>query len=210
MIQLFDFTLSGNAHKVRNLLALIGVDYELLAVDLAGGEQREPEFLKLNPFGHVPVLVDGDVVLRDSSAILVYLGRKFGRGYWLPVDAEGEARVQEWLAVATNEVANGPAFARLITIFGADGDLRDAQERSRSLLQLFEQHLAEHAFLVGEHPTIADIANYSYIALAPDGGVELHEFPNLRGWLERLEKLPGFEPAPLRPPSLDVADEVAA
>ena len=198
MIRFFDFTLSGNAHKVRNLLALIGVDYELHPVDLAAGEQRSPEFLERNPFGHVPVLVDDAVVVRDSSAILVYLGRKYGRGYWLPVDAEGEARVQEWLAVATHEVANGPGFARLITVFGADGDLRDAQERSRSLLRLFEAHLSQHVFLVGDHPTIADIANYSYIALAPDGGVALDAFPNLRGWLERLEKLPGFEPAPLQ------------
>ena len=122
MIRLYDFELSGNAHKVRNQLSLLALPYERVVVDLVAGEQRKPESLAINPFGKVPVLVVGDVVLRDSSAILVYLGRKYGRGEWLGVDAESEARVQEWLATATDEVANGPGFARLIEVFGAAGD----------------------------------------------------------------------------------------
>ena len=197
MIHLYDFHLSGNAHKVRNQLSLLAVEHERQTVDLVAGEQRDPTFLALNPFGKLPVLVDGDVVLRDSAAILVYLGRKYGRGEWLPVDAEGEARVQEWLAISTDEVANGPGFARLISVFGAEGDLAAAQQRSHALLERFEQHLATRTFLAGCHPTIADIANYTYLALAPDGGVSLDAYPAVRAWLERLEKLPGFEPAPL-------------
>jgi len=199
MIRLYDFPLSGNAHKVRNLLSLLGVEHELVPVDLLAGEQRSPEFLALNPFGHVPVLKDGDVVVRDSSAILVYLGRKYGRGQWLPIDAEGEARVQEWLAVATNEVAQGPGFARLVTVFGAAGDLGDAQARSHQLLKRFEEHLAGRLFLTGDQPTIADIANHSYLALAPDGGVELDAYPKVRAWIARLEHLTGFQPVPQRP-----------
>ena len=199
MIRLYDFELSGNAHKVRNQLSLLGLAYERVVVDLVTGEQREPEFLALNPFGKVPVLVDGDVVLRDSSAILVYLGRKYGRGEWLPVDAEGEARVQEWLAIATDEVANGPGFARLIQVFGAAGDIDDAREKSHALLDRFEDHLTESTFLASEQPTIADVANYSYVVLAPDGGVSLDAYPAVRAWLERIEKLPGFEPAPVKP-----------
>jgi glutathione S-transferase len=168
-------------------------------VNLLGGEQRKPEFLALNPFGKVPVLVDEDVVVRDSGAILVYLGRKYGRGDWLPVDAEGEARVQEWLAVAADEVANGPGFARLIALFGAVGDLDAARRRSHDLLARFDAHLQVHPFLAADRPTIADIANYSYIALAPDGGVSLDVVPAVRAWCERLEKLPGFAPVPERP-----------
>ncbi len=199
MIRLYDFELSGNAHKVRNQLSLLGLPYERVEVDLVAGEQRGREFLALNPFGKVPVLVDGDVVLRDSSAILVYLGRKYGRGEWLDVDAEGEARVQEWLAIATNEVANGPGFARLIEVFGAAGDIDDARERSHALLERFEDHLRKSPFLAGKQPSIADVANYSYVALAPDGGVSLDAYPSVRAWLERLEKLPGFEPVPVKP-----------
>ena len=198
MISLYDFPLSGNAHKIRNALSLLGVEHELIPVDLQAGEQRSPDFLALNPFGHVPVLVDDDLVVRDSSAILVYLGRKYGRGQWLPVDAAGEARVQEWLAVASNEVAQGPGFARLITVFGAAGELADAQARSHDLLERFEEHLAGREFLAADQPTIADIANYSYLALAPDGGVELDAYPRVRGWIARLETLPGFAPVALQ------------
>lgn len=197
-IRLYDFHLSGNAHKVRNLLSLLGVEHERVDVDLPAGEHEQSDFLALNPFGKVPVLADGDVVVRDSSAILVYLARKFGRGQWLPVDAEGEARVQEWLAVATSDVADGPGHARLITVFGADGDLAADQQRSHELLARFDAHLTSRAFLACDKPTIADVANYSYLALAPDGGVELDAYPKLRAWLERLEKLPGFVPAPVR------------
>ncbi|MCA9504820.1 MAG: glutathione S-transferase [Myxococcales bacterium] len=198
-IRLYDFPLSGNAHKVRNLLALLGVDYERVPVDLAAGEQRTRAFEDLNPFRQVPVLVDGATVVRDSSAILVYLARKFGRGAWLPVDAEGEARVQEWLATASTAIADGPALARLIVLFGAEGDLEAARERARTLFDRLEGHLAGRVWLAAEHPTIADVACYSYVALAPDGGVPLEAWPRVRSWLERLEKLPGFEPAPLRP-----------
>lgn len=199
MIRLYDFTLSGNAHKARNLLSLLGAPHELVPVDLRAGEHKLPEFLARNPFGQVPVLVDGDTVVRDSSAILVYLGRKLGGGDWLPVDAEGEARVQEWLATASTAVANGPAFARLIVLFGYAGDLDEARDRAHEVLALFETHLEHRPFLAADHPTIADVANYSYIALAPDGGVALDAYPNVRAWLERLEKLPGFAPAPAAP-----------
>ena len=195
MIRLYDFELSGNAHKIRNQLALLGIEYERVTVDLVNGEQHGEAFRALNPLGQVPVLVDEDVVVRDSNAILVYLGRLFGRGEWLPVDAEGEARVQEWLAFSADKVTNGPAFARLITLFGADGDLDKAQKRAKDVLEQVDAHLDGRAFLAGERATIADIANYSYIALAPDGGVELDDYPNVRAWIRRLEALRGFQPA---------------
>ncbi len=199
MIRLYDFELSGNAHKVRNLLSLLGVAHEIVPVALSEGEHKSPSFLARNPFGQVPVLVDGDTVVRDSSAILVYLGRKFGTGEWLPVDAVGEARVQEWLATASTSVADGPAFARLIELFGAAGDLEAARQRAHAVLAIFEAHLDHNPFLAANRPTIADIANHSYIALAPDGGVELDAYPNVRAWLERLQKLPGFVSVPVRP-----------
>lgn len=199
MIHLYDFELSGNAHKARNLLSLLNVEHKLIPVDLGGGEHHRAPHLARNPFGQVPVLVDGDEVIRDSSAILVYLARKYGQGEWLPVDALGEARVQEWLATASTAVADGPGFARLIVLFGADGDLAEGQERARGVLAIFEAHLDGRSFLVGDRPTVADIANHSYIAMAPDGGVSLDAYPNVREWLERLEKLQGFVATPLRP-----------
>lgn len=197
MLRLYDFTLSGNAHKVRNFLSILNLDYERVHVDLLSGDQREAGYRELNPFGKVPVLVDGNDVIRDSSAILVYLGRKYGRGSWLPVDALGEARVAEWLAAATSEVALGPGRARLIQIFGAEGDLEAAREAARGVFEVFDRHLESRAYLACERPTIADLANYTYLALAPDGGVETGAYRNVLRWFDRLETIPGFECAPL-------------
>lgn len=199
MIRLYDFPLSGNAHKVRNLLSLLGLEFERVDVDLAGGEQRSPGFLARNPFGQVPVLVDGDFVVRDSGAILVYLARKFGRGEWLPIDAEGEARVQEWLATASTRVADGPARIWLMKLFDAPGDIDAVREQARDTLERIEAHLEGRRFLAVDRPTIADIANHSYIAMSPSVGLALDAYPNVRAWIERLEKLPGFYPVP-RPP----------
>lgn len=196
MIHLYDFHLSGNAHKVRNMLSLLDVDYERVRVDLLAGKQRRPEFTEMNPFGHVPVLVDDGIVIRDSSAILVYLGRKYGRGRWLPVDALGEARVAEWLATATSDVSEGPGRARLIEIFGASGNLADARQIAHRVFEVFDRHLESNAFLACSVPTIADIANYTGLALAPEGGVEIQRYQNVRRWFERLAKIPGFEVAP--------------
>lgn len=196
MLRLYDFTLSGNAHKVRNFLSILNLDYERVRVDLLSGDQREEGYRELNPFGKVPVLVDGHDVIRDSSAILVYLGRKYGKGSWLPVDALGEARVAEWLATATSEVALGPGRARLIEIFGAEGDLETAREAARAVFEVFDRHLESRAYLACEKPTIADLANYTYLALAPDCGVEIDAYRNVLRWFDRLEKIPGFECPP--------------
>jgi glutathione S-transferase len=196
MIQLYDFHLSGNAHKVRNMLSLLDIEYERLRVDLLAGKQRRAAFTEMNPFGHVPVLVDDGVVIRDSSAILVYLGRKYGRGRWLPVDALGEARVAEWLATATSEVSEGPGRARLIESFGAPGDPVVARKLAHRVFEVFDRHLENHAFLARRGPTIADVANYTSLALAPEGGIDLHGYSNVRRWFQRLATIPGFEPAP--------------
>jgi len=196
MIHLYDFHLSGNAHKVRNMLSLLDVEYDRVRVDLLAGKQRCAEFTDLNPFGHVPVLVDDAVVIRDSSAILVYLGRKYGRGKWLPVDALGEARVAEWLATATSDVAEGPGRARLIESFGASGDIESARASAHRVFEVFDRHLDSNVYLACNGPTIADIANYTYLALAPDGGVDIDGYKNVLRWFERLGRLPGFEPAP--------------
>ena len=77
-MKLYDMELSGNAYKVRLFAALVGLDMELKPVDLAAGEHKQSPFIDLNPWAQVPVLEDGDVVLRDSQAILVYLARRYG------------------------------------------------------------------------------------------------------------------------------------
>ncbi|MHC2018051.1 glutathione S-transferase family protein [Methylobacterium sp. CM6247] len=195
-MKLFHMALSGHAHRARLFLSLVGADCEIVEVDLAAGAHRTPEFLALNPFGQVPVLVDGDVVVPDSNAILVYVAKTLGRTDWLPEDALAAARVQRWLSVAAGPIAFGPAAARLITVFGARFDTAEVIARAHQILGRIEAELDGRDWIAADHPTIADVALYSYVAAAPEGNVDLGPYSEIRAWLGRIEALPGFVPFP--------------
>ena len=149
----------------------------------------------MNPNGQVPVLEDGEVIVSDSNAILVYLARTYAPD-WLPSDAVGEANVQRWLTLAAGEIAFGSCAARLITVFGAALDPEFAAETAKKAMTKLEQGLEGRDWLVGDRPTIADVASYSYTAHAPEGNVSLEPYPAVRAWIARFEALPGFEPMP--------------
>lgn len=193
-IKLFRHPLSGHAHRIELMLALLQLPAELIDVDLAKGAHKHPDFLALNSFGQVPVIDDEGVIVADSNAILVYLAKKYGNGRWLPEDPQGAARVQRWLSVAAGQVAFGPAAARLVTVFGAAFNAQEVITRAHALFQVMELELTRTPFLAGDEATIADVSNYSYISHAPEGNVSLQEYPNLRAWLARVEALPGFVP----------------
>ncbi|KJH80450.1 MULTISPECIES: glutathione S-transferase family protein [Pseudomonadaceae] len=193
-IKLYRHPLSGHAHRVELLLSLMKLPTELVFVDLANGAHKKPEFLAINAFGQVPVIEDNGTTLSDSNAILVYLAKKYGGGSWLAEDSLGAARIQRWLSVAAGQIAYGPAAARLITVFGAPLNADDVTARSHALLKVMDSELTNSPFLAGNTATIADVANYTYIAHAPEGNVSLQAYPNVRAWLERIEALPGFVP----------------
>ncbi|WP_034296541.1 glutathione S-transferase family protein [Herbaspirillum sp. RV1423] len=198
-IRLYGFPLSGHSHRVQLFLNMLGLPHEFIYVDLPNKAQKEASFLARNPRGQVPVIEDGDITLYDSTAILVYLARQYGDGGWLPGDPVDAARVQQFLSLASGEVLEGPAKARMVKLFNAPLDYQQAKEKAFSLLQLLDAHLAGRNFLVGTRPTIADIACYSYVAHAPEGGVSLDAYPHVRGWVARIESLPDFVPMPASP-----------
>jgi glutathione S-transferase len=191
-MKLYYHPLSGHSHRARLFLSLLGVEHELIEVDLMKGAHKSPEFLKLNRFGQVPVLVDGATVVPDSNAILVYLAGKLKQTDWLPQTPAGQAAVQRWLSVAAGEIAHGPAAARLITVFGAARNAEEVIGRAHGILGIVDQELSGREFIVGAQPTIADVALYSYIARAPEGNVDLSGYANVNAWLRRIEALPGF------------------
>ncbi|TNE44392.1 MAG: glutathione S-transferase [Sphingomonadales bacterium] len=196
-MKLYHFPLSGHAHRARLFLSLIGAEVEVIDLDLANGEHKKPEYLALNRFGQVPVLVDGETVIADSSAILVYAAKKYGKTDWLPEDPAKAAAVQRWLSVAAGQIAFGPAAARLITVFGAAFDADEVIARAHAVLGVIDAELDGQEWITGgNHPSIADIALYSYIAHAPEGNVDLAGYVNILAWLERIEALPGFVPMP--------------
>ncbi|MDF2462862.1 MAG: hypothetical protein K0Q43_1097 [Ramlibacter sp.] len=193
-IRLHRMALSGHAHRVQLFLSLLGLPFEMVDVDLRAGEHKRPEFLRMNCFGQVPVIQDGDVTLGDSNAILVYLEARYAPGQWLPRDPAGAAQVQRWLSVAAGQLAFGAAAARVIALFERPDDPSPAIARANALLQVMDSELAGRPFLAGQMPTLADIANYTYTAHAPEGNVSLEPYPSVRAWLARIEALPGFVP----------------
>jgi len=194
-ISIYSFPLSGHAHRVVLFAALANITHELVNVDLAAGEHKQAEFLAINPDGQVPVIKDGDTVISDSNAILVYLARQYAPEF-LPQHPAEEAQVQKFLTMAAGEIAYGPAAARLITLFSAPLDAASCLANAHKALTKLETHLNDKQWLVANKLTIADIAIYSYVAHAPEGNVSLHEYPNVRSWLANMQQQPGFLPMP--------------
>lgn len=182
---------SGNSYKARLLFALNGIDYELVNVDMANGQHKSANFLKINPRGQVPALVDGDVTLWDSQGILVYIARRFAPD-WLPLDPGPMGEVMQWMAVAENECIYGMARARAVIRMNRPWNMEEVQAHGSSGLKVVDGRLNGRDWLVGDRPTLADVAVFPYVALAPEGKLPLDGYPGIQAWIARIKALPGF------------------
>lgn len=192
-IKLYRNPKSGHCHRVELMLALLELPYETIDLDMANGEHKSAGYLKISPFGLVPAIDDDGFTLSDSNATLVYLAQTYAKGsHWMPEDPKTAAEVQRWLTVAADNVYSGPCAARLVKVFGAPLDHAAAVAKAHALFNVMESHLDDRDWLAADTITIADVAGYSYIAHAPEGGVDLAPYPNLRRWLERIEAQPNF------------------
>lgn len=194
-IRLHGVPLSGHAHKVEMLLRLLDLPFDYVE---AGRDERQSDaFARLNPLRQIPVLEDGEVVLADSNAILVYLARRYDSdGPWLPADPLAAAQVQRWLSISAGEIKFGPANARAVHLFGNPTNLADAQAVAVRLLGFMDAELATRDWLAGPGPTLADIACYPYISTAPEGDIDLTPYAHVRAWIGRVEALPRVKPMP--------------
>lgn len=191
-MKLYDLELSGNCYKVRLFAALCGIKLDLEPVDFLNQAHKRSPVIDYNPWGELPVLVDKDVVLRDSQAILVYLAGKYGGHQWWPDSAAKQGEVMQWLCVAANEIQHGPCAARLIKKFDYHLNKESALETSERIFGLLEQHLQSHQWLALGRPTIADCSVFPYVATASEGGVDLAPYKQVSEWLRRVKSLPGF------------------
>ena len=199
MISLYDYTLSGNCYKVRLLLHWLELEYTNIPVDFhPGREHQSPEFIdNVNPLGQLPVLRDGDFLLRDAQAILVYLASQYDQnGQWYPHDARARGTITLWLALA-DDITRSASAARLHLAFGYPADLPACQRKAHAAFRLLDDQLAENQhreqpWLVGARPTIADIACFPYAALASEAGIDLLAYPALRRWIDEVRYWPGF------------------
>lgn len=196
-MKLYDYILSPSCYKVRLMAALTDVKLDLRPVDFhPGAEHRGPELLALNPGGSIPILEDGDLVLTESSAMLAYLAAKTAPEWLGSGGAEETARIQQWLSFSHRLTAN-LGGARLHEMLLRPGDIGALQANGIAALReleagLFEQKMRGMRFLASNRPTIADIACFPYVALAPDGGVSLDPYPTIRLWSRALRSLDGF------------------
>jgi glutathione S-transferase len=194
MIRLHATMQSINAYKVRLLLAILDLPFELVEIDMYAGEHKREPFLSLNPFGQMPALEDGDFHVGDSHACLVYLARKYDASdCWLPSAAEGEAKVAEWLSKSANEIHQGPWMKRAKirrpdAIKVPDADIA---ARCDHILQIMDRHLSDRDWLALEHPTIADISCYGPISLLDISGYDTSRWTAVRSWMQRVTEIPG-------------------
>lgn len=197
-LTLYNTPLSGHGHRVKLLLTLLDLPFE--ERETGAEERKTAEFLALNPYGQVPVLVDEGRAITDSNAILIWLVKRFAPdSQWLPKDLQLEVQVHQWLAKAAGEIRYGVASARLIKQFSTPENYDSAKSVAEKFLPQMEQHLSGRRWLVGDEATLADLACYAYVACAPEGGIALTPYPAIQRWLNQVEALPGFVGLPPQP-----------
>ncbi|MGB8841848.1 MAG: glutathione S-transferase [Aliidongia sp.] len=196
MIKLYDFELSGSCYKIRLLMNMLDIPHIKINVDFVNKEHKNPTYLKLNPFGEIPIFEEEGLRLRDAQAILVYLAGKYDRTRsWWPSDPAAQGKIAQWLSTGGNEIMSA-AGARLVKILNYDLDLPKLQAQAKATFTILDTHLSGRDWLELDHPTIGDIACFPYTALAGEGGISLDPYPNVRRWLHGMKHLPGFIPMP--------------
>ncbi len=198
MLHLYDRETSGNAYKVRLLLAFLSIPYDRTLISLKDGKNLvDSSYRTLNPRGQIPTLTDGPLTLWGSTAALCYIASKYDAARtWLPVESHQLAEVMQWLELAQNEVQSGLFMARAIAKFGYSGNLAEAQERATTALQTLEWRLAKSTWLVGSTPTVADIACFPYAALAEEGQIDVSSYQGVCAWIREFKAISNFIPMP--------------
>jgi glutathione S-transferase len=207
-MKLYCFPPSPNTWKVRALAAYLGVPLELEIVDLTKGAQRTPAYLALNPTGRTPTLVDGDLKLWESNAILQYIGGKTASTLW-PNDAAKRADIARWqfwqLAHWSAEACQPLTFQRLVKkIFNLgppdEAVVAKGLEAFNKEATILNAHLAKQKYLVGDSLTLADFSVAGALLYAEQAEMPLTPYANVRAWLERVTALPCWrETAPQMP-----------
>ncbi|MEM7742862.1 MAG: glutathione S-transferase [Pseudomonadota bacterium] len=192
-VKLYRNPKSGHCHRVELMLSFLDLPYETIDLDMANGAHKAADYLRISPLGQVPAIDDNGVTLSDSNAIITYLAETYASGDgWSGHTPHEKAEVQRWLSIAAGEIASGPCAARLVTVFGVPLDHETAKAKAHALFKVMDAHLDGRSFLVADRLTLADVAAYSYIAHAPEGGVSLDAYPKITAWLERVEAQPKF------------------
>jgi glutathione S-transferase len=194
---LYNSPISGNAYKVRLLLAHLGIPYETRDVDVVDRSDPREELAALNPTRRVPTLVlDDGRPLGESNAILWYLG---DGTEFVPSDRYDRAKVLQWMFFEQYEHEPAIAVARFLKTYFGKPDVWESQreqltKRGVKALAALEGGLDGRDWIVGDAMSIADISLYAYTHVADEGGFSLDEYPNIRAWLGRIASRDGHVP----------------
>ena len=198
MITLYDFELDDGCYKIRLLLAMLGVPFRKIVVDmLPGAEQTRPPLVLLNPAGTLPILTDDEMVLTDPEKMLAYLARQYDTTRrWLPDDPASFSMIMNWMSFARGRLWAASA-ARRQALFDQPDDGQDLVGAARDAFRIMDDHMTVREFIdaswfVGDGPSLAEIALFPPIALSRDFGVDHEAYPALRRWMRRVRRLPGF------------------
>ncbi|MBZ9650252.1 glutathione S-transferase family protein [Sphingobium sp. 3R8] len=172
------------------LLNELGLDYEMIPVDLGAGAHLTPEFLTINPVGKVPVLVDGDIQVSESAAISLYLAERYGGGRFIPTAIEDRAAMYQWIMFLVTEIEQPLWRIALHTGIYPESDRRPdelplAERDCRRMLVPIESHLKGRKWFVGTSPSVADFIAAFTIDWADEAGF-LDQSPNARRFVERM------------------------
>lgn len=198
MYRLYDYLPSGNGYKVRLVLKQLGLPYELVEIDIRTGATRTAEFLAKNPNGRIPLLeVPGKGFLPESHAIIAYLAEGTRL---IPNDPFERARMWQWMCFEQYNLEPNIATVRFwLTYLGKTrvelGEkLVEKKKNGYAALDVLEQTVRDHAYLVADQYSLADIALYAYTHVANEGGFDLAPYPAIRAWCDRVVSQPNWAP----------------
>ena len=201
-----------NGYKISIALEELDLPYQVHALDLGGLEQKEPEFLAINPNGRIPAIVDrdeGGFAVFESGAILIYLAEKAGR--LLPRKLKPRSQVLQWLMFQMGGVGPMQGQANVFNRYFPEklpSVIDRYQNETRRLYEVLNGRLAEHEYLVDDY-SIADIANFSWVRAYEWAGVSIHGLGHLSRWLDAIAARPAVERGLAVPPRGDDRDTVA-
>lgn len=196
MLKLYDHPLSGNCYKVRLALSQLGVEYEREYLDIFKGEQHSSGYQSINPNRKIPVLIDDGFHMWESNAILLYIGKKYSPNRLYLEDLEGYGKMAQWLFFGKTSIDPNLAVARYFVKFlppenRDEKRLNELRTQGNAVLGVLDSHLETNDYLAGAY-SMADIACYPYVNLAPEGGIDLSPYPSVLLWLDRIRSQPGY------------------
>lgn len=192
MYRLYDYLPSGNGYKVRLTLKYLDLPYEFIETDILNGASRTPDFLKKNPNGRIPLLeIPGKGFLAESHAIISYLAAESNL---VPNGRLDRALMWQWLCFEQYNLEPNIGTARywIGLLRKSENELGakliDKRKLGYAALDVLEKGLSGKQFLVGDRYSLADISLYAYTHVAPEGGFDLANYPNIGAWCELISK----------------------